>query len=330
MKRLLCIALVFLLLVPSVALAISWGPEADYTKSLYNVSVTKYSAARDAIGNATYAAYSGDVANGDNVYFAVMLTVPARAALVSAYGYDPAERGATISVKADGVTIDGNISAALPTAKDAEQTYYYHGGKWYSSLSSTSMWHGVVTNATKAEAGAKVNYWQGDITISVGMKTLTARAESSGYIFTDGNTGIYFSITNQRVVSGAYLVMNGKYNKVYRTDTGYAVSGEEYYGQYSGLVAEYFSALGVNYNDVFSGKMYMTNSIIASNFGNPIETESSVQWYNSVITTSTLPVYEVPDVPATGGHPYFALVLVIASIFLIVGIAFRRKGNKAK
>lgn len=330
MKKLLCITLVFLLLVPSLAFAISWGPETDYTKSLYRVSVTKYSATRDAIGNATYAAYSGSVVNGDDVYFAVMLTVPARGALVSAYGYDPADRGATISVKADGISIADNISVALPTAKDAEQTYYYHGGKWYSSLSSASMWHGIVTNATTAEAEAKVNYWQGDITISVGMKTITARAESSGYIFTDGNTGLYFSITNQRVVSGAYLVVNGKYNKVYKTDTGYAVSGEEYYGQYSGLVAEYFSALGVAYNDIFSGKMYMTNSIISSNFGNPIETESSVTWYTSTITTSTIPVYEVPDVPATGGHPIFALVLVLASIFLVVAIAFRRKGKKAK
>ena len=68
-------------------------------------------------------------------------------------------------------------------------------------------------------------------------------------------------------------------------------------------------ALGINIDDIYSGKIYMTDDILISNFGKVCKTEAIAQWY---VATEN----EVLGIPKTGDasmiFPVLAIIGVVA------------------
>ena len=80
-------------------------------------------------------------------------------------------------------------------------------------------------------------------------------------------------------------------------------------------------ALGINIDDIYSGKIYMTDDILISNFGKVCKTEAVAAWYVAAEN-------EVLGIPKTGDMTVTGIVLMVLCLFGAVLLI--RKGMHCK
>lgn len=80
-------------------------------------------------------------------------------------------------------------------------------------------------------------------------------------------------------------------------------------------------ALGINIEDIYSGKIFMTDDILISNFGKVCKTEATAAWY---VATEN----EVLGIPKTGDMTVTGIVLMVLCLFGAVMLI--RKGMHCK
>lgn len=291
MKKIITLALCLFLMLAGTASALSWNQTEPV--SPYKVEVVPLTVTTSIFGQELLQRFvSGTVKAGETVCFVVRVTVPEKPA------------PAVLRVSAKGLTLNCPLSATLPTTQ----------GQWY--LDGAGGWNkdhvvlrGVVTDAASAAITAEVS---GNVDLKdVALGNLTVTADSGGYLWSNGRTGMFFSAYGSGQVYGARVS-----NEMGSQRVSQSLLMED--TELGSIARYYLRTLGIDGTELLSGGVYMTAKLIQSNFGIVVDTSASFSWAQPtpLPLTSTIPVATVPatgmpwDMIACG----FALVCVICVI----------------
>lgn len=335
MRKILCALLcAVFLMIPLSTVAVGWDNPNVSTSSLYQVEVIKLDMYRDSFGNAAFKMAS-TVERGDYVYFVPKLTIPTHKDLIDKYGFDPGDAGCPFNITIKDITLlqDGaqhTLSGTVPRATTTTQTLYFgYDGRWSQAIDGAKVWPGVANGTPGVTASVDYNYDLKNIRIGYQAKEYRVSEIVGGFQFTDGNTALNIYTDNTGKATSVVLMIGSSGHRLYQTMTGYAVDGESYVGEYTGILMQYFSALNMTAQDFFSGRLYVTANLIRANFGPLISTRAVADWGTPASLITTLPVTTMPSVPATGDYTaFYALSWFCAFILALCVMRVKRHGYK--
>ena len=293
MKKILSILLAALLLLcVSPAMALDWS-NPDVV-SPYSVGIIPIKVSTNIFGQATYSQEFGAAAAGDTINFAVRVQVPDNPS------------SAVLTIKASNAVINSATTATVP--KTAGVYYLCADGSMTTAMTFIS---GYCTGVPTISA-----YIKGADTID-SAGTLQIATDSGGYVFYDSGRGMEFYTDSTSRVYSSYV-----FGLDYRYKLTSAIAAED---SEAGTVARYvLSTLGIDSAQLLAGKVYMSNRILAANFGKLVDTETSKTWgINAVAITP------VAEVPATSG-PYDLISFIFASVCLVAVFFFAFRDMRKK
>lgn len=285
MKKLIILVLCALLMVSSTAAAVSWN-QTDPV-SPYRAEIVPLSVFTNLFGQETLQRYSyGAVKNGEVIYFALRVTVPAKAV------------PASLCLSARGVSLNCSLSSVLP--ETSGQWYLNATGNWQSEY---AVLRGIVTDPALASVSAEISSNAGLSDIALG--DVTVQADSGGYLWSNGRSSMFFAVYGSGQVYGARV---NTYLGSFKVSASLLEEDSE-----PGSIARYYlRTLNIDAAELLSGGVYMTPKLIRSNFGTAADTSDSFSW----VGTAVLPVTTVAAVPATG-MPWDVIACIFAFVCVI-------------
>lgn len=299
MKKILTLALCLALMLTGVASAATWNQTEP--ASPYKVEVIPLTFSHTIFGQETPQRYAGGIPKtGDAECFAIRVTVPEKPS------------AATLRLQAKGVTLNCPLSATLPTVSGA--WYLCNAGNWSKDY---VLLRGVVTDAANASLTAEIN-GSGDLR-DIALGDVAVRADSGGYLWSNGRSGVYFATYGSGQVYSARVSND---TGSYRLTASLLTEDTEL-----GSIARYYlRTLGIDGMDLLSGGVYMTPRLIQSNFGAVVDTSASFSWTQPapLPLVSTIPT---ADVPATG-MPWDLIACIFAFVCLVCLVAVCLKSRR--
>lgn len=279
---LLLLALVMLFAITAPAYAVSWGDPV--VTSPYTVSVIPVRQ-RTVFGQTYLEQYQGAAVAGDDIYAAVRVEVPEN------------PRAGTLTIKAQNAVLDCVLTSTLPMTQ----------GVYYLSPA------GGFTTAFTVISG----YATGNPTVTAtvtGTERVTSVGQygivrSDGYIVTANGKGMQFCPDAKGKVYSSFVLHSTEKHKL----TSYLLLEDSEEGV---IARDVLRVLGIDGTTLLNGGIYMTDRLLAANFGLLVDVEVSKTWGDVGILVSatpapTLSVTPITEVPNTGWE---------TNAFVIVGI----------
>ena len=308
MKKLFSIvlAVVMVLSVASMALAGAWdaGAATDATKfnERYKLEVVKLALETGAYATARFVdSPNASAVNGADVYFAIRLTVTGS----DVNDKDDVQKNAKVDL---GFTALGSLEGGTIAVDDLKNGVYYYVPGDKGKLGTFEL----ITAATSAGIAARcLDTATAKVTAKVySNRPLDEVFEVGDYYVcaTNGQVGFFKDKSDAEkfskdtdVLGGTYTVFNVKSNgKV----TGVKAASD---GQFTTGLYDY---LGIGYQDVENGKIYMSKDNLRAFLGFGYKQETSITW-----SANSTPIILDPNVtiPKTGDNASvigFAMIMV--------------------
>lgn len=288
MKKILCLTLTLLLLLPASASAAWDNPQ---TTSPYSVGIIPVREKTDIFGKKSYTQDFETASAGDSIAFVIRVEVPEN------------PRPAQLHLTGQNATINSALLATLP---DAPGLYYYKAdGTFSPDMTPISAYCTGTPTITASIKGTEQ-------IASAGGYFIT---RSDGYIFAANGRGMELYPDAQGRVYAAWVFGPG-----YRHRMSAALMADA--GEPAAVARGVLRALSMDEAALLSGNVYMTERLLAANFGALVDTEVSKTWGYTVTELPTTPpqtIIPVAGVPATGAEDEFlmcALILLHAGIIV--------------
>lgn len=285
MKKILTILLAFALVLSAsvTAFAADWS-NRDVV-SPYSVAIIPVKITTNMFGQTSYTQDFSTASAGDSVSFVVRVEVPEKS------------QEATLTLKSSDLVLNAVNLANVPVTHGV---YYLTAlGTFSSSFSIISGYCTGVPTVTANIRGAKT-------VESVGTLHIT---KSDGYIFSENGRGVAFYTDSLGKVYASYV-----FGIDYRYKLSSTILSED--SEVGAVARKVLKILGMDGADVLNGSVYITDDILAMNFGRLVNTSASHTWGADV---KIIPVTPVAEVPATGSLGWGFLLLITAA-WLSVGL----------
>lgn len=278
MKKILTIILAFTLVMSMsvTAFAADWS-NRDVT-SPYKVSIIPVKVKTNMFGQSGYAEDFSSAVAGDTVACVIRVDVPEKT------------QDATLTLKSTNVVLNAVNSATVPMTQGVY--YLTADGNFSNSFSVITGYCTGVPTVTANIRGAKT-------VESVGSLYVT---KSDGYIFAENGRGIVFYTDSLGKIYSSYV-----FGMDYRYKLTSSILAED--SEVGAVARNVLRILGMDGASVVNGTIYITDEILAANFGQVVNATNTHTW-GAVLTT--IPVTLVPEVPATGSLGWGVLLIGVA------------------
>lgn len=267
------------------AMAASWD-NPDVT-SPYSVTVIPVRQ-RTVFGQAYTDQYFGTAVAGDDISMAIRVEVPDK------------PRAATLTVKAQNAVLDCALTATLPMTQGV---YYLKSTGEFSSVFT------VITGYATGSPTVTATITGTERVTSVGQYSIT---RSDGYIVASAGRGVQFCPDAKGKIYTSYVIGSNFKTKL----TSYILTEDSEAGV---IARDVLRVMGIDGAALLGGNVYMTDRLLAANFGVLIDTEFTKTWgITASAPTTTLPVTAVADVPSTGWKTDAIVIGGICVLCLIV------------
>lgn len=292
-KALMLMMSAVLLLTGTAGLAASWADPEPV--SPYGVAVIPLRE-RTVFGQTYTEQYFGAAAAGDDIAMAIRIEVPENA------------QPATLRLEAENAVLNCVYSAELPMAQGVY--YLQSNGVFFKELQVIKGYcSGVPTVSAHIDGKEKIN--------SIGQYAII---RSDGYIVTENRRGMAFHTDAKGKVYAAFVLDTNSKTKL----TAYLLNEDSEAGV---ICRNVLRAMDIDSSALLDGSVYMTDRLLAANFGALIDTEAVKSWGAAPQATpsvTALPLSTVPEVPATGiAGDLFVCGGILAMV--VIALAEKRK-----